>query len=216
MFIVEGKNYSFDTAWDTFLRILPKYMNSHYFDIMTYSCGVIAFIFMMLFRRRIKSFSARVVYKKYDYDIYHRDNPNFKALIIYRIINLIIPVCAGIISMMGYSMISSMSDRIKIHSYWFYVAPLVPVGIYTIFEFFESGILGSIVALYVMSRISYYNTLFCEENEDHHKACYAVRLIIVTFGIIGLIKQFSPPLKSLWSAYKIRKKEKKSLPNSEP
>lgn len=206
---VDGVSYSFDTAWSKFLDVMPKFADSHYFDIMTYCCGFIAFMILLIFRPTIKKINRNHIMKKYGYDLFHRENPQLKPIMIYRLWNLFIPIIAGLISMTGYAMISGLSVRIHIKSYWFYVAFLIPVAIYTIYEFLQSGILGWIFTFLSIAFISANNIKYCIEFEDHHKACYAIRYTMVFFGIVGLVKQFAPPLNDLWTI--IKNKRKKDL-----
>lgn len=199
---VYDKVYSFDEAWDKFLVILPKFAKSHYYDIMTYSCGFIAFMILLIFRPTIKVYNRSHIFKKYGYDLFHRENPDFKPIMIYRLRNLIIPILAGIISMAGYATVAKYSDKIRLGSYWFFAAGLIPVAIYTIYEFLQSNIFGWIFTFGTIYIISKLNTQYCIEFEDHHKACYAVKYTMVVFGIIGIVKQFAPPLKDIITFFK--------------
>lgn len=188
--------YSFDSAWEKFLQILPKYMNSHYYDIMAYCCGLAGFVVAMLLKQRIKGLHERGIREKYGYDLKNPDPKNLKPLFIYRIRNLIIPVLAAIVAECCFEVVAFLSDRIQVHTVWMWIIPFIPIAIYTIYEFFESGLLGWVAALFTIALVFRKNYDYCCEFEDHHKACYAVRVIFVVFGILGILLQLLPSMRT--------------------
>lgn len=206
---MEFMGYSFDSAWETFLRILPKYMNSHFYDIMAYCCGFAGFVVALLLRKRIKKFNRNCIEKKFSCDLLRRDPIEVKPLIIYRICNLFIPALAAIISIACFEVVAYLSTRIKIDTVWVWIIPFMPIAVYTLYEFWESGILGWLLSMVIILIIEKQNYDYCCEFEDHHKACYAIRVIVVTFGIIGLVKQFIPSVKDCIKFIKQKKNQER-------
>lgn len=203
MYLIHLKRLThFDENWLKFLELIPKFANSHYHDIITYACGLTSFLILLVFRPTIKQCNRNHIMSKYNYDLFHRENPQLRPIMIYRLCNLVIPMFAGAISMTCYSLVARYSFRISMHSYWFYVAGLIPIAIYTIYEFLQSNVFGWIFTFGTIYIISKLNTQYCMEFEDHHKACYAVKYTMVVFGIIGIVKQFAPPLKDIITFFK--------------
>lgn len=207
---MEFLGYSFDSAWETFLRIFPKYMNSHYYDFMAYCCGFAGLLFALLIKRRIKGVTRGCIEKKYSCDLLRREDVEIKPMIYYRLMNLFIPILAALVSVACFELVAFLSDRIKMQTVWVWIIPFIPIAIYTLYEFFESGILGWAVAILILVIILKRNYDYCCEFEDHHKACYAVRVIFVVFGILGIVKQFLPPYAMIKQMLKKKRKAKKN------
>ena len=206
--------YTFDSAWNKFIDIMPKYLNSHFHDIMAYCCGFVAFILVMTFKNGIKNYNRKCVEKKYSYDLYRRNPVKIEPIMNYRIRNLIIPIIGAIISVWFWGIVANLSDRIEVKEVWFFIAPLVPIAVYTMYEFLESGIVGWLLLLLITVLVFKGNYDYCCEFEEHHKICYAVRLLFVVFGILGFILQILPSWHDFKKLMRERRANKKAVRNN--
>ena len=200
--------FSLDKLWDHFIRVLPTYTDSHYNDIMVYAGGIASLLIMLLFKDRIKKFNKDMVQHKFSYNLSERKPVILKPIMVYRWCNLLIALFASLLSLFWFTFVACLSERISSHSEWIIIAPLVPIAIYTLFEMWKSGILGFVISMIVMLFIERYNYFYCIRFASHHKACYAVRLVMKVFGVMGIVFQILPPYKDVLNLIKEKRSGK--------
>lgn len=180
----------FDTLWEGFWRIVPKYANSHIYDIMSYVSGTVAMLITLMFKNSIKAANRKKVFTKFGYDVYDRPMLNKHAGMSYRRRNMLIALLAFIIGCLCFMLVAKLSYRIRVSTYWLPMAGLTAIAEYTFMEQFLNGWYGRLIELLIINAVSIINSYYCMNNEDHHKACLAIRTVVIVFGLAGLMGQF--------------------------
>lgn len=172
---------------------LPSYFMSHMYDIVSYEIGALAAVIICFFKDPIKNAFRKAVLKKTGIDVKNNDIPHgmdyAKATATYRRLTLFVALIAGIVSEIIYLAFAYFSPSIKVVSGWNLVVFLVPVGVYTIIEMIGSGWLGIICTGVILAITIVGNKIYCDRFQNHHKLCYAIKLSLVIFAIIGVLKQ---------------------------
>jgi len=179
-----------------FLHKLPSYAYSHIYDIVVYEVGVLAAVLVCFFKDFIKKGNQKAVYKKTGIDIKakrdpveERDISIKKAVLSYRRRNMLIVVIAGLLSEALFQVFAAFSPRVNPVRSWSCIAFLVPVAVYFFVEIM-SGWLGRLLAAVSIIAIFQANRYYCMLTQNHHKTCYAIKALVVLYGIIGIIVQF--------------------------
>ncbi len=152
---------------------LPSYFLSHMYDIVSYEIGALAAVIVCFFKDPIKN-----AFKKLACDA-----------ATYRRLNLFVALIAGIISETIYLVFAYLSPSIKVVSNWNLVVFLVPVGVYTLIEMIGSGWLGIIGTGAILAITLVGNKIYCDRFQNHHKLCYAIKMSMIIFAVIGILRQ---------------------------
>lgn len=179
-----------------FLLKLPSYAYSHIYDIVVYEVGVLAAVLVCFFKDFIKKGNQKAVYKKTGIDIKAKRDPSEeadksvrKAVMSYRRRNMIVLVIAGLLSEALFQIFAMYSKRVNPVKSWSCIAFLVPVAVYFFVEVMSSWV-GRLLGIVSIIAVFQANKYYCLLTENHHKTCYAIKALMVLYGIAGIIVQF--------------------------
>lgn len=165
----------FKLLFGPFLEKLPAYAVSHTYDVVTYELGLLTCVLISLIKDPIKKVNKR------------KAGDNKK---VYRRKNLVVAGLAFALSEILFQIFASFSPTIEPLTWWTLIAGLTPIGIYTILELIGSGLIGQLICIVVIVSAFFVNRYYCSVNMNHHKICYAVKMLMIAFGILGIVLQF--------------------------
>lgn len=178
-----------------FLLKLPSYAYSHIYDIVVYELGILAAVLVCFFKDPIKSFNRKLVFGKTEIDVKAKRDPEEEntapvrsAVMNYRRRNMVIITIAGFISEALFQVFAVYSKRIEPVYSWSFIAFITPVAVYYFVEVMCSWI-GRIVGVVSIVAVFYANRYYCLINENHHKTCYAIKALVIIYGLLGIIVQ---------------------------
>ena len=68
------------------------------------------------------------------------------------------------------------------------MAFLAPMSLLTIIGLLRGDYKKRLIVYGTALLVVVYNLIYCSLNEDHHKMCYAIKLFVIVFGLIGFAK----------------------------
>jgi uncharacterized membrane protein len=179
-----------------FLLKVPSYAYSHIYDVVVYEIGILAAVLVCFFKDPIKKANRKAVFRRTEVDIKAKrdvaEESSFlvrAAIMNYRRRNMVLVVIAALLSEVLFQIFAHYSPRIEPLTGWTFIALLVPVSVYYFVEVMSNWI-GRIVGVLLIIAVFYANRLYCMINENHHKTCYAIKALVIIYGVIGIIVQF--------------------------
>lgn len=158
-----------------FLERLPSYAMSHTYDVVAYELGLLVCVIVSMIKDPIKKFNKK------------KAGENIKA---YRRRNLAVAAVAFALSEILFQVFAYFSPTIEALTWWTLIAGLTPIAIYTILELIMSGLIGQLICIAVIVSAFFVNRYYCAVNMNHHKICYAVKMLMIAFGMLGIVLQF--------------------------
>lgn len=165
---------------------LPPYALSHIYDISVYEIGILASVITSFVKDPIKKAIKTKAYNGGNDDKYIKRW------------NLIIVLIAAGISEIMFFVFSMYSSHVSFFNSWMVVAFFVPTAVYTVIEMLDSSWLSRMAVIFVIAVTLYGNKLYCLYNENHHKVCYAFKIMVFIFAFVGILLQiFSKKVKEM-------------------
>lgn len=158
------------------LEKLPAYANSHMYDVVSYEIGLIAMIFVAFIKDPLKKLMLKWA---------GPDN-----VMGYRRRNMLIALLAMIVSEVLFQIFARFSPTIEPITWWTLIVALAPVAYYTIIEQCTKHWAGRVMTLVIIVVCVVANKYYCLVNMNHHKMCYAIKMMVLVFGVAGLTGQF--------------------------
>ena len=173
------------------------YAYSHIYDIVVYELGMLAAVLICFIKDPIKRANRKSVYRNTGIDVKakrsmeeEKSSPVKRAVMLYRRRNMLVALLAGVLSEILYCVFAYYSPRIKGFSAWNLIAFIAPIAVYTFVEQLICHWTGPFFCVAVTVAVFYANRYYCLINENHHKACYAIKALVVIFGVLGIFLQF--------------------------
>ncbi len=174
----------FDGKWAAFWAMVPKYANSHKYDMLVYACGTVALIVTFLYKNVVKKWNKGIMLKRF------ADESTDTAVKFYRRRNLIVALCAAMLSGLFFGIVSLLSYELRLDTFWTVIVPLVPIAEYSVIEMLRKDSAHRLLCIAILLAVVEINYIYCMVQESHHKACYAIKILMLVYGLFGLADQF--------------------------
>lgn len=165
----------FRLLFGPFLEKLPSYATSHIYDVVTYELGILVAVIVAMIKDPVKKANKR------------KAGDDIKA---YRRRNLIVALIAFILGEILFQVFAFFSPTIEAVTWWTLIAGLTPIAVYTMVEMIKSGLIGQLSFLVMIVAAFFVNRYYCSITMNHHKMCYAVKMLMIAFGVLGILLQF--------------------------
>lgn len=174
----------FDGKWAAFWAMVPKYANSHKYDMLVYACGTAALLITFLYKNVIKKRNKVITLKHF------ADECPDAAVNYYRRRNLLVALCAAMLSGLFFGIVSFLSYELRLDTFWTVIVPLVPIAEYSVIEMLRKDSAHRLLCIAILLAVVEINYIYCMARESHHKACYAIKILMLVYGLFGLLDQF--------------------------